>query len=400
MSNTQFRETFRIAPTHPALPGHFPGRPVVPGVVLLDRVAAALRALARRSASADCRRSNSCVRCCRTQDGRTGARGRRQKYTFSASRTAGDDRQRQHRGCAVSDGLERAARSRRRAAPSRLSVSLVLRVGPRQSHAALLYPATLYFFLRRGPERRASRAFLTRAFGRPATLGRCCAIMLHLFGDDARPGVPAVGIVAAVSTCSVARPRRSCEAQMARGRGVLLLGAHIGSFEIAAHARREAARRARLRGHGSAADAGADRDAARAQSDDRRATSSMPAPIRPSSRWRCTPRRSEGALIGLLGRSRAPRRSRARCRILRRAARHFRSRPYLIASLLELPVVLCFGLYRGGNRYDLYFETFADRTAPRAQRARRADSAQWAQRYARAARALHAPGSLQLVQPL
>ena len=33
--------SFRIEPDHPALDGHFPGRPVVPGVVLLDEVLAA-----------------------------------------------------------------------------------------------------------------------------------------------------------------------------------------------------------------------------------------------------------------------------------------------------------------------------------------------------------------------
>lgn len=34
--------TLRIDAQHPSLPGHFPGQPVVPGVVLLDRIAAAL----------------------------------------------------------------------------------------------------------------------------------------------------------------------------------------------------------------------------------------------------------------------------------------------------------------------------------------------------------------------
>jgi len=41
--NDVFQSAFRIDRAHPALAGHFPGNPVVPGVVLLERVAAALR---------------------------------------------------------------------------------------------------------------------------------------------------------------------------------------------------------------------------------------------------------------------------------------------------------------------------------------------------------------------
>ena len=41
--NARFQTTLKIDSGHPALTGHFPGNPVVPGVVVLERVAAALR---------------------------------------------------------------------------------------------------------------------------------------------------------------------------------------------------------------------------------------------------------------------------------------------------------------------------------------------------------------------
>jgi predicted LPLAT superfamily acyltransferase len=47
----------------------------------------------------------------------------------------------------------------------------------------------------------------------------------------------------------------------------------------------------------------------------------------------------------------------------------FPTAPWQLAAALKVPVVLCFGLYRGGNRYDLHFETFADQLKlERAQR--------------------------------
>jgi len=38
MNPVVYTTSIRIDANHPALPGHFPGRPIVPGVVLLDRV--------------------------------------------------------------------------------------------------------------------------------------------------------------------------------------------------------------------------------------------------------------------------------------------------------------------------------------------------------------------------
>ncbi len=38
----QLAGRFTVPATHPSLPGHFPGRPIVPGVVLLEAVLACL----------------------------------------------------------------------------------------------------------------------------------------------------------------------------------------------------------------------------------------------------------------------------------------------------------------------------------------------------------------------
>jgi 3-hydroxymyristoyl/3-hydroxydecanoyl-(acyl carrier protein) dehydratase len=44
MTAPAYRAAVCIPADHPSLPGHFPGAPLVPGVVLLEQVALALRA--------------------------------------------------------------------------------------------------------------------------------------------------------------------------------------------------------------------------------------------------------------------------------------------------------------------------------------------------------------------
>jgi predicted LPLAT superfamily acyltransferase len=68
----------------------------------------------------------------------------------------------------------------------------------------------------------------------------------------------------------------------------------------------------------------------------------------------------EGALVALLVDRALPGESAVGAPLLGDEAR-FPAAPWLIASVLQVPVTLAFGLYRGGNRYELVFEAFSDR---------------------------------------
>ncbi|HRQ36230.1 MAG TPA: hypothetical protein PK361_11600 [Chiayiivirga sp.] len=77
---------------------------------------------------------------------------------------------------------------------------------------------------------------------------------------------------------------------------------------------------------------------------------------------------AEGALVALLVDRTLPGQASVQVPFLGEPA-PFPLAPWQMAAVLKLPVVLGFGLYRGGNRYALVFEPFCDRLdLPRATR--------------------------------
>ena len=86
-----------------------------------------------------------------------------------------------------------------------------------------------------------------------------------------------------------------------------------------------------------------------------------------------------GGLIGMLGDRALKHEKVVPCQFLGHTAQ-FPAGPMLLASILKVPVVLFFCLYRGGERYDIHFELFAETvTIPREDRAQGLQ--EWTERY-------------------
>jgi len=220
----------------------------------------------------------------------------------------------------------------------------------------VLFPITLYFLLVRGPERRSSRAFLTRAFGRPATLWEV-ARHIHTF---------AATILDRVFLLSEQFRRYdlhvhgldALHTELDKGRGVLLFGAHVGSFEalrVLSLKRPDISVRVVLDKSQSPAltqllDA-LNPNIASTVIDAAQPGTAIVLALKEAA--------DQKAAIGLLVDRAKPGEPAVACPFFGAPAL-FPSAPALIAAALQIPVVLCFGLYRGRDRYDVHFETFSE----------------------------------------
>jgi len=220
--------------------------------------------------------------------------------------------------------------------------------------AALLHPITAYFLLSSPRQRAASRRFLGRALERAAGW-RDLYRLYHGFAATILDRVWLASGETRGFTIDV-QGLDALRARLAEGRGCLLLGAHLGSFEamrsvadggcpvplsILMHEDNAARVKALFDALGGAA----------------RAAAIIPLG-RPDAMLRVREALDRGELVGLLA-DRAPSDDKlVRVPFLGHPA-PLPTGPHLLAALLRAPVMLAFGLRRGPRRYEVRFEPFA-----------------------------------------
>lgn len=245
-------------------------------------------------------------------------------------------------------------------------IRTIARRGGRTAARALLWPITIYFLLLRAPERRASLAYLRRVLPVKPNLLHV-ARHIHTFAST---------ILDRVFLLSGQLDRfdftvegiSGLESQIDRGKGVLLLGSHLGSFDaLRAIATRRPDVRVRIlldKAHNPAMQQLLDAlnpQLARDIIDAGQHGSAIVLAMKEAL--------DEGALVAMLADRAVSNESAVAVDFLGDTTR-FPAAPWLIAGVLHMPVTLAFGLYRGGNRYELVFETLSDGVSlPRHERA-------------------------------
>ena len=245
----------------------------------------------------------------------------------------------------------------------------------RSAARLLLYPVTLYFLITARAARRISYQYLKRVRGSSARFWHvfrhfhCFAATILdrvylLRGEFERFRVTVHG-------------KELLQRQIETGKGSILLGSHLGSFEV-------------LRALGVMQRGFPLKvlmDTVHNQNISRffdalnpKIAGTVIAPDRPDTLIRVKESLDNGYFVGMLGDRVFGGDKTTQCQFLGAPAT-FPAGPILLAAMMRCPVILFFGLYRGGNRYEICFEHFADVIV--LERDRRADETQlWMQRYA------------------
>jgi predicted LPLAT superfamily acyltransferase len=251
-----------------------------------------------------------------------------------------------------------AARGERGAmAAIRLIVWIALHLG-RSTTRLLLYPICLYFFAFSRASRSASGDYLRRALGRAPRLGErfkhyhcfaaCLLDRVYLLNNQ-------------LDLFEVhAEDEDIAKTEIARNEGCFLFGAHLGSFEIL-----------RALGHRQP---GLKLSLLMYEKNARKINSVLNA-INPDSALEVialgqsgsmlavAQRLDQGHVIGVLAdRGLSLEDEEHLCVDFLGKPARFPVGPFRLASILQRRVVLMVGLYRGGWRYEVYFERLADFT--------------------------------------
>jgi predicted LPLAT superfamily acyltransferase len=218
-------------------------------------------------------------------------------------------------------------------------------------------PASIYFMLFSPAACKASRAYLTRALGRPASW---LDVWRHLvvFGATIHDRIYLLNDRFDLFDLRL-HGEKMVGATLAEGRGAFLIGAHLGSFEVV---------RAIGRTQPDL------RVAVTMYEDNARRINAILASINPAAKQdvialgqvdsmlKVREYLDSGSMIGILADRTLLGDARDSVRwvdFLGKPAA-FPLGPLHMAAMLKRPVIFMTGLYRGGNRYDIHFEKLAD----------------------------------------
>ena len=239
----------------------------------------------------------------------------------------------------------------------RFIVWVALALGRRIARG-LLYPICLYFLLFAGEARAASKKYLRKVLGREPRIGDRFR-HIHTFASTILDRVFLLNGCFDMFEVRAHLDERA-RAILEQGRGCVLLGAHLGSFEI-------------TRAYADA-EKGPPTCVVMYEENARKLNAVLKA-INPNlaqqviglgkldSMLKVEQALQRGAFVGILAdRGLEHDGAGTVCDFLDEAAR-FPNGPLRMAYALKSPVLLMAGVYRGGNRYDLYFEHLADMSA-------------------------------------